>query len=119
MLNTIEAALSDMKEEFVVLLGACPRLNRQPYCAYLFMERCMFGRQMEKEQIIGFLLQPAQDFDVLPIIGPHEVGKRTLVEHACVAVSMTGCEITSPRFTISQVTVLIYRAMTTMVIIKA
>jgi molybdopterin-guanine dinucleotide biosynthesis protein len=46
----------------------------------------MFGRQMEKEQIIGFLLQPepAQDFDVLPIIGPHEVGKRTLVEHACL-----------------------------------
>jgi hypothetical protein len=41
---------------------------------------------MEKEQIIGFLLQPepAQDFDVLPIIGPHEVGKRTLVEHACL-----------------------------------
>ncbi|XP_066314118.1 disease resistance protein RGA2-like [Miscanthus floridulus] len=84
VLNTLEAALSDMKEEFVVLLGACPRLNRQPYCAYLFMERCMFGRQMEKEQIIGFLLQPAQDFDVLPIIGPHEVGKRTLVEHACL-----------------------------------
>jgi hypothetical protein len=85
VLNTLEAALSDMKE-FVVLLGACPRLNRQPYCAYLFMERCMFGRQMEKEQIICFLLQPAtaQDFDVLPIVGPHEVGKRTLVEHACL-----------------------------------
>jgi hypothetical protein len=85
VVNTLEAALSDMTE-FVVLLGACPRLNRQPYCAYLFMERCMFGRQMEKEQIIGFLLQPepAQDFDVLPIIGPHEVGKRTLVEHACL-----------------------------------
>ncbi|CAO2198448.1 unnamed protein product [Urochloa humidicola] len=80
---SMEAALSDMKE-FVVLLGACPRLNRQPYNTYLYMERCMFGRQMEKEQIVSFLLQPAQDLEVLPVIGPHEVGKRTLVEHACL-----------------------------------
>ncbi|CAO2174139.1 unnamed protein product [Urochloa humidicola] len=80
---SMEAALSGMKE-FVVLLGAFPRLNRQPYSAYLYMERCMFGRQMEKEQIISFLLQPAQDLEVLPVIGPHEVGKRTLVEHACL-----------------------------------
>ncbi|CAL4957404.1 unnamed protein product [Urochloa decumbens] len=83
VVESIEAALSDMKE-FVVLLGSCPRLNRQPYSAYLFMERCMFGRQMEKEQIISFLLRPAQDFEVLPVIGPHEVGKRTLVEHVCL-----------------------------------
>ncbi|CAO2203083.1 unnamed protein product [Urochloa humidicola] len=79
----MEAALTDMKE-FVVLLGACPRLNRQPYSAYLYMERCMFGRQMEKEQILSFLLQPAQDLEVLPVIGPHEVGKQTLVEHVCL-----------------------------------
>ncbi|KAL6849886.1 hypothetical protein ACP4OV_020513 [Aristida adscensionis] len=82
--RNLEAALSDMKE-FVVLLCGCPRLNRQPYSAYLFMESCMFGRQMEKEQIVGFLLQqPAQFLEVLPIIGPHEVGKRTLVEHVCL-----------------------------------
>ncbi|CAO2193198.1 unnamed protein product [Urochloa humidicola] len=80
---SMEAALSDM-EEFVVLLGACPRLSRQPYSTYLYMERCMFGRQMEKEQIVSFLLQPARDLEVLPVIGPHEVGKRTLVEHACL-----------------------------------
>ncbi|CAL4950676.1 unnamed protein product [Urochloa decumbens] len=60
--ESIEAALSDM-EEFV---------------------RCMFGRQMEKEHIVSFLLQPAQDLEVLPVIGPHEVGKRTLVEHVCL-----------------------------------
>ncbi|KAL6850542.1 hypothetical protein ACP4OV_021169 [Aristida adscensionis] len=82
--RSLESALGDMRE-FVVLVGGCPRLNRQPYSAYLFMESCMFGRQMEKEQIIGFLLQqPAQDLEVLPIIGPHEVGKRTLVEHVCL-----------------------------------
>jgi hypothetical protein len=80
---SLEAALSDMRE-FVVLLGACPRLNRQPYSTYLFAERCMFGRQIEKEQIFSFLLQPGQDLEVLPVIGPHEVGKRTLVEHACL-----------------------------------
>ncbi|CAO2203078.1 unnamed protein product [Urochloa humidicola] len=83
VVDTLEASLSDMKE-FVVLLGACPRLSRQPYSAYLYMERCMFGRQMEKEQIISFLLQPAQGLEVLPVIGPHEVGKRTLVEHVCL-----------------------------------
>ncbi|CAO2185093.1 unnamed protein product [Urochloa humidicola] len=83
VVDTLEAALSDMKE-FVVLLGAYPRLSRQPYSSYLFLERCMFGRQMEKEQIMSFLLQPAQEFEVLPVIGPHEVGKRTLVEHVCL-----------------------------------
>ncbi|PUZ57433.1 hypothetical protein GQ55_5G430300 [Panicum hallii var. hallii] len=81
--ESMEAALGDMKE-LVVLLGGCPRVSRQPYSAYLFMESCMFGRQMEKEQIVSFLLQPARDLDVLPIIGPREVGKRTLVEHACL-----------------------------------
>ncbi|KAF8776319.1 hypothetical protein HU200_003638 [Digitaria exilis] len=85
VVESMEAALSDMRE-LVVLLGCCPRVIKQPYSSYLFMERCMFGRQMEKEHIIGFLLQPAPDseLDVLPIIGPHEVGKRTLVEHACL-----------------------------------
>lgn len=81
--DNLEAMLSDMTE-FVVLLGACPRVARQPYSVYLYMESCMFGRQMEKEQIVGFLLQPSQDLEVLPVIGPHEIGKRTLVEHACL-----------------------------------
>ncbi|CAL4977047.1 unnamed protein product [Urochloa decumbens] len=83
LVDTLEAALSDM-EEVVVVLGACPRVARQPYSVYLYMERCMFGRQMEKEQIVSFLLQPAHDLEVLPVIGPHDVGKRTLVEHACL-----------------------------------
>ncbi|TVU06988.1 hypothetical protein EJB05_47026, partial [Eragrostis curvula] len=83
--SRLEAMLRDMKE-LVVLLGGCPRVTRQPYSTYLFMERCMFGRQMEKEEIIGFCLkQPChQDLDVLPIIGPHGVGKWTLVEHVCL-----------------------------------
>jgi hypothetical protein len=114
VVNTLEAALSDMTE-FVVLLGACPRLN-------LFMERCMFGRQMEKEQIICFLLQPAtaQDFDVLPIVGPQSLTRSGSGRWSSMPVSMTGCEITSPRFITSEVTIsiLVYRVMT-MIIIKA
>ncbi|XP_040375952.1 putative disease resistance protein RGA4 isoform X2 [Oryza brachyantha] len=50
-------------------------------------ENCMFGRQAEQERVINFLLQPqhpcARGIDVLPIIGPGRVGKRTLVEHVC------------------------------------
>ncbi|GJN32027.1 hypothetical protein PR202_gb20497 [Eleusine coracana subsp. coracana] len=84
MVETLEAALGDMRE-IVVLLNSCPRLiTKQPYSAYLFVERCMFGRQMEKEEVIGFLLKPSQELDVLPIIGPPDVGKRTLVEHVCL-----------------------------------
>ncbi|TVU32211.1 hypothetical protein EJB05_23933, partial [Eragrostis curvula] len=83
VVERLEAELRNMKE-FVVLLGSCPRVPQQPYSTYLFMERCIFGRQMEKEKLIGFLLQPAQDLDVLPIIGPHEIGKQTLVEHVCL-----------------------------------
>jgi hypothetical protein len=84
-MGSLEAALSNMRE-FVVHLGACPRVTKQPYSTYLFMQNYMFGRQLEKQQIIAFLLQPSsqQDLDVLPIVGPHEVGKRTLVEHVCL-----------------------------------
>jgi hypothetical protein len=89
VMESLEAALGGAKE-LVVLLAGCPRLSRQPYSAYLFMERCMFGRQMEKEQIVDFLLRPAcssagdPNPGVLPVVGGPEVGKRTLVEHVCI-----------------------------------
>jgi hypothetical protein len=75
--------------EFVMLLGSCPRLPREPYCTYLFMDKCMFGRHAEKEHVINFLLcnddthDDYQNLGILPIIGPHRVGKKTLVQHAC------------------------------------
>lgn len=53
VLESLEAKIQDMRE-FVVLLVSCPRLRRQPYSMYLFMERCMFGRYTEKEQVISF-----------------------------------------------------------------
>jgi hypothetical protein len=47
----------------------------------------MFGRQMEAELVIKFLLhtQPhsSQELEVLPIVGPVRVGKSTLVTHIC------------------------------------
>jgi GTPase SAR1 family protein len=49
----------------------------------------MFGRQMEMEHVMNFLLQEegtpgvTEDPAVLPIIGSGKVGKSTLIEHAC------------------------------------
>ncbi|TVU13257.1 hypothetical protein EJB05_40793, partial [Eragrostis curvula] len=73
--------------EMVVLLSGCPRLYRQPYSMHLILDKCMFGRQVEMEHLVRFLLQSEIPGDknraILPIIGPRKVGKSTLVEHAC------------------------------------
>ncbi|KAG8077763.1 hypothetical protein GUJ93_ZPchr0007g6115 [Zizania palustris] len=86
ILGRLESIASDM-QEFVVFVSSYPRVNRQPYCSYLFLENCMFGRQAEQERVINFLLEPHPPGDkgvsVLPIIGPGGVGKSTLVEHVC------------------------------------
>ncbi|XP_047083235.1 putative disease resistance protein RGA3 [Lolium rigidum] len=88
VLGSIRDIIEDMSE-FVMLLCKSPRLNRQPYNMYLLLGKCMFGRQMEMEHIINFLLQAerapdaAENPPVLPIIGPMGVGKSTLIEHAC------------------------------------
>nr|TKW30086.1 hypothetical protein SEVIR_2G011100v2 [Setaria viridis] len=54
---------------------------------YLFMQKCMFGRQLEMERVITFLLHEepplGYSFGVLPIVGPGKVGNTTLVEHVC------------------------------------
>lgn len=47
----------------------------------------MFGRQMEKETMISFLLWKGAcngNLGVLPVIGAPRVGKSTLVEHVCL-----------------------------------
>ncbi|RCV24102.1 hypothetical protein SETIT_5G057500v2 [Setaria italica] len=82
VVDSLEAVLGDMKE-FVVFLGGYPRVGRQPYSTYLHMGRCMFGRHGEMERVIEFLLRPCSLPGVLPITGPPEVGKKTLVEHVC------------------------------------
>ncbi|CAM0943021.1 unnamed protein product [Alopecurus aequalis] len=85
VLQNLEAAVVNMVE-FVVFLGGCERIShRRPYDAYLRVDNLMFGRHVEKQQIIGFLLRhdvpgpPA----VLPVTGGRGVGKKTLVAHVC------------------------------------
>ncbi|KAL6851728.1 hypothetical protein ACP4OV_020292 [Aristida adscensionis] len=87
MVGTLEETIGDM-EEFVVLLMSYPPFYRQPFSAHLFLDRSMFGRHMETERVMEFLLQPeppgagaAASLDVLPITGPELIGKSTLVEH--------------------------------------
>ncbi|KAL6639595.1 hypothetical protein ACP70R_023325 [Stipagrostis hirtigluma subsp. patula] len=87
VLGCLEVTIRDASE-LVLFMSGCPRLNRQPYSMYLLLDKCMFGRQMEMEQIMDFLLgadTPGDDGypGVLPIIGPGKVGKSTLIEHAC------------------------------------
>ncbi|PUZ68239.1 hypothetical protein GQ55_2G009800 [Panicum hallii var. hallii] len=70
-----------------MFLASYPRLYRQPYSMHLLLGNCMFGRQMESELVINFLLhtQPhgSEELEVLPIVGPGKVGKSTLVAHVC------------------------------------
>ncbi|TKW16501.1 hypothetical protein SEVIR_5G303166v4 [Setaria viridis] len=86
MLRSLHSIMDDMSE-FIIFLKSYPHISREPYSEYLFMEKCMFGRQAEMDKIMGFLLKPeppgAQGLQVLPIIGPPRVGKSTLVEHVC------------------------------------
>uniref|UniRef100_A0A0D9WV01 NB-ARC domain-containing protein n=1 Tax=Leersia perrieri TaxID=77586 RepID=A0A0D9WV01_9ORYZ len=87
MIDKLEISMDDDMVEFVLLLNNYPSMHRQPYTTYMFMEKCMFGRQMEMENFIKFLLQPefpnSDNLGVLPIIGPAKVGKSTLVAHVC------------------------------------
>ncbi|KAF7012829.1 hypothetical protein CFC21_026979 [Triticum aestivum] len=84
MVDTLEDTLDGMKE-FLFFLELYPRMLRQPYGAYLFLDNCMFGRQTERQRILNFLMCPSAtpDLDILPIVGPIRVGKSTLVEHVC------------------------------------
>ncbi|TKW30202.1 hypothetical protein SEVIR_2G020000v4 [Setaria viridis] len=60
---------------------------RQPYSMHLQLGNCMFGRQMEAQLVINFLLctqsHGFEELEVLPIIGQRFVGKSTLVAHVC------------------------------------
>ncbi|CAM0954383.1 unnamed protein product [Alopecurus aequalis] len=82
----LENMVADMKE-FAIFLMSYPRMHRQPYGAYLYLDNYMFGRQMEREQAISFLLhaEPLGNgkIGVLPVVGPAFVGKSTFVEHIC------------------------------------
>jgi len=85
-LDNLNCMILDMKE-LVMFITIYPRLYRQPYSMHLLLGNCMFGRQMEAELVLNFLLhtQPhgADELEVLPVVGPGKVGKSTLVAHVC------------------------------------
>ena len=72
--------------EFIMLLQNYQPIRR-PLGTNIFREGQMFGRHVEKERIINFLLheddQSTGELGVLPIVGGNGVGKTTLVQHAC------------------------------------
>ncbi|CAM0952351.1 unnamed protein product [Alopecurus aequalis] len=88
VLDSLTTMILDASES-VMFLKTYPRLHRQPYIMHLLLGNCMFGRQMEMELILHFLLhtQPCGSgldrFDVLPIVGPACCGKSTLVAQVC------------------------------------
>ncbi|XP_012698974.1 putative disease resistance protein RGA1, partial [Setaria italica] len=86
VLGNLNNIITDMRE-FIEFMKEYPPLYRQPYSMHLFLDKCMFGRQMEMERIMNFLMTEgppsAKDVDVLPIVGPVNVGKSTLVGHVC------------------------------------
>ncbi|CAD6221673.1 unnamed protein product [Miscanthus lutarioriparius] len=86
MLDNLRSMILDM-EEVVIFLTSYRRSYRQPYSMHILLGNCMFGRQMEVELAINFLLhtqaQGPQELEVMPIVGPGKVGKSTLVAHVC------------------------------------
>ncbi|XP_047059111.1 putative disease resistance RPP13-like protein 1 [Lolium rigidum] len=87
MVDRLGSMITDMKE-FVVFLSGYPRVcHQQPRSAHLLLEKFMFGRQREIEQVVSFLLRPegsgSGGVGVLPVVGPARIGKSTLVEHVC------------------------------------
>ncbi|KAK8458816.1 hypothetical protein SEVIR_2G013200v4 [Setaria viridis] len=86
VLDRLSSMIHDANE-LVLFLASYPPMYRQPYSMHLLLGNCMFGRQMEAQLAINFLLHTrthgAEELEVLPIVGPYQVGKRTLVAHVC------------------------------------
>ncbi|CAL5091791.1 unnamed protein product [Urochloa decumbens] len=78
-------SIMDNMGEFITILNNYPPIYRQPYSMHLYIGKCMFGRHMEMDRVIDFLMQidnpSVKAIDVLPIVGPKYVGKSTLVAH--------------------------------------
>ncbi|TKW28213.1 hypothetical protein SEVIR_3G322000v4 [Setaria viridis] len=85
VLERLQRMSCDLRE-FIMLLQNCQPIHR-PLGTNIFRDGQMFGRHVEKERIINFLLhkgdQSTGELGVLPIVGRNGVGKTTLVQHAC------------------------------------
>lgn len=85
VLERLQGISGDLKE-FIMLLQDCQPIRR-PLATNIFVDGQMFGRHVEKQGIINFLLHDGGgsmgNLGVLPIAGDIGVGKTTLVQHAC------------------------------------
>ncbi|XP_047092919.1 disease resistance protein RGA2-like [Lolium rigidum] len=82
VVKILETMSGDLRE-FLMLLQTCQPIHR-PLATNIFVEGQMFGRHVEKERIINFLLHNgAGKLGVLPIVGDMGVGKTTLAQHVC------------------------------------
>ncbi|CAN6328982.1 unnamed protein product [Urochloa humidicola] len=85
VLESLQGFSGDLKE-FIMLLQDCQPIRR-PLPTNIFVDGQMFGRHVEKERIINFLLddcgQSRGELGVLPIVGDIGAGKTTLVQHVC------------------------------------
>uniref|UniRef100_A0ACD5X9P5 Uncharacterized protein n=1 Tax=Avena sativa TaxID=4498 RepID=A0ACD5X9P5_AVESA len=82
VVQILETVSGDLRE-FLMLLQNCQPIHR-PLATNIFVEGQMFGRHVEKERIINFLLHDdTGKLGVLPIVGDMGVGKTTLAQHVC------------------------------------
>ncbi|KAF8713881.1 hypothetical protein HU200_027859 [Digitaria exilis] len=86
VLDSLSSMIIDANE-LVIFFKSYPRLYRQPYSLHILLSNCLFGRQLEAQLIINFLLRTAthcaEELEIMPIVGPGKVGKSTLVAHVC------------------------------------
>ncbi|TVU11075.1 hypothetical protein EJB05_44638, partial [Eragrostis curvula] len=88
VVKELETVTRDHMRSFIEMVMGYPRRNSVPRAVTttLFMDRCVFGHHMETERLVAFLLQPAPrstGLSVLAVVGDPQVGKTTLVKHAC------------------------------------
>ncbi|RCV18438.1 hypothetical protein SETIT_3G301300v2 [Setaria italica] len=87
--NNVLANLQSLSvgiKEFVMLLERFPPIFK-PLRTNLYVDCEMFGRHIEREQVINLFLHKGnpseRKLDILPIIGNIGVGKKTLVQNVC------------------------------------
>ncbi|KAJ1260694.1 hypothetical protein BS78_10G251900 [Paspalum vaginatum] len=88
VVEELEALTRDYMREFIMLVQGYPRKVHRPVRTTLYMDRCVFGRHVEKERVVDFLLHRpppgrAPFLSALAVVGAKKVGKTTLVKHAC------------------------------------
>ncbi|KAK3143630.1 hypothetical protein QOZ80_4AG0302820 [Eleusine coracana subsp. coracana] len=91
VVEELDAVTRDYMHDFILLVQGYPRRCNnvpRPLTTTLFMDRCVFGRHVEKERIVDFLLHHAPTttgtgLSALAVVGAKKAGKTTLVKHAC------------------------------------